>query len=61
MLQTIYVLNKKILQYRLLSFQVGKKWVLTCQNFGERTAKVKLELTDFNSQNSIIFFGYVDF
>ena len=24
-----------------------KKWVLACPNFGERTARVKLELTDF--------------
>ena len=24
-----------------------KKWVLACQSFGECTAKVKLELTDF--------------
>ena len=25
-----------------------KKWVLACQSFGECTARVKLELTDFN-------------
>ena len=25
-----------------------KKWVLVCQNFGVRTVRVKLELTDFN-------------
>ena len=25
-----------------------KKWVLVCPNFGERTARVELELTDFN-------------
>ena len=25
-----------------------KKWVLVCPNFGECTARVKLELTDFN-------------
>ena len=26
-----------------------KKWVFACQNFGVRTAWVKLELTDFSS------------
>ena len=25
-----------------------KKWILACQSFGECTARVKLELTDFN-------------
>ena len=26
-----------------------KKWVLACPNFGECTARVKLELTDFTT------------
>ena len=33
-----------------------QKWVLACQSFGECTARVKLELTDFsmNFQNPLI-------
>ena len=29
-----------------------KKWVLACQSFGECTARVKLELTDFSNMKS---------
>ena len=38
-------------QYLLLFFFLkwDKKWVLAWQNFGERTARVKLEITDFNT------------
>ena len=30
---------------------MDKKWVLACPIFCERTARVKLELTDFTSKN----------
>ena len=44
-------LNKFIL---FISTTWDKKWVLACPNFGERTARVKLEWTDFrkNSKNT---------
>ena len=32
---------------------LDKKGVLACQSFGERAAKVKLELTDFSDDHSI--------
>ena len=37
------------------------KWVLACQNFDERTASVKLELTDFSIQFSIFYFSFYNF
>ena len=33
--------------FSLFSPKSDKKWVLACQSFGECTARVKLELTDF--------------
>ena len=50
---TYYVSYNFKNEYMPMGVPLDKNGVLACQSFGERAAKVKLELTDFSDDHSI--------